>query len=265
MTEPKPSLKAVIIDDEREARRNLRSMLAQYCPQCQVLGEADSAETGAELLIRLQPDVVFLDILMKDGSGFDLLNRLEMRHSEVIFVTAYDAHAVRAFRYNALDYLLKPIDPAELTAAVTRCHERRGMTPPDVPAHARKLALTNSDGIYFIKASDIIRLEAFKNYTTFHLVDEQRITTSKNLGEYVAKLTSAGFFRCHQSHHINLAHVFQWKKDEGNQIIMTDGSSVPLARRKKEDFLQAMLQADSTGREGTAWNLAKQGNASAPK
>ncbi len=228
-------MQAVLVEDEQDARTNLKLLLEKFCPSIDVIGEADSVEAGVTCIEEKKPALALLDIQLPDGTAFDLLNRLTTATPKVIFVTAYDRFAIKAFRYHALDYLLKPFDPDDLIEAVRRAE---AAFAPEQPG--KKLALTNSDGIYFVLVSDIIRLESFKNYTTFHFANRSPLTFSKTLGDFEPLLAPYGFFRPHKSHIINLESVDHWKKDAGDIIVMADKSQLPLSRRKKDAFRQAM-------------------------
>lgn len=242
-------MNALIIDDEIKSRNTLNNFLVKYCDDLKVLGQADGVKTGLEQIKALEPDLIFLDIEMGDGTGFDLLERLENKNIKVIFVTAYNEYAIQAFRFSAVDYLLKPINPEELIAAVRKLNsetpvvqEERYNTLLNNHKKIRKIALPTQEGIEFVPIEKIIRCEADNNYTQFHILDGKSILVSKTLKDFQELLESQGFFRVHQSHLVNLNYVQKYMKGSGGLVVMEDGSHVDVARRKKEAFLEILSQ-----------------------
>ncbi len=250
-------IRAIIVDDERRSRETLASLLEKYCPHLEIVGFADSVITGAETITTLLPDLVFLDIEMPFGSGFDLLERLGDYSFEVIFTTAYDQYALRAFKFSALDYLLKPIDRDELIEAVARVSKRleyRKKAPrsnhQDLEAllhnmhskhlHNSKIALPTSDGIVFVQVGNIIRCDSERNYTNFCMIGGEKILITRTLKEFENILTDLGFFRVHHSHLVNLAYVKRYVKSDGGYLIMNDDTTVQISRKYKEVFLQRL-------------------------
>ena len=235
-------MQIVIIDDERNARLNIRILLERHCEDCRFIGEADSVATGIQLLTLNKPDVVLLDVEMLDGTGFDLLDAISPYNFHIIFITAHESFAIKAFKYNALDYILKPIDYLELNAAIQKARQWKLLEKYDsvVPNPQNetvpwKLKISNSDGTFFLDITSIIRLESFKNYTTFYLMDRPAIVVSKTIGFYQDLLPVAVFFRPHQSHIININHIFQLRKNGRGTLLMVDGSEVPISTRKREE------------------------------
>ena len=261
-------MQIVIIDDEVQARHNLTYLLERYWPDAKIVGEADGVQSGVNALRQCDPDVVLLDIEMLDGSGFDLLNLVHPFDFQVIFITSYDQFAIKAFKYNALDYILKPIDPQELKQALEKAQlfirkkHQTGVGAQGV-SQSEMLTLTNSEGAFFIYLKDIVRLESSKNYTTFHFAHRPSVIVSKTLGSYEKLLVPYGFFRSHQSHVINLQKIHSWQRASGGSIVMMDGSSVPLAKRKRDSFKKTMLtagiqpisgQPDNNSEEQQSWS-----------
>lgn len=245
-------MKAILIDDEHNATEALQNMLRMVTPDVEVIGLANAAQQGLEMIQALQPDLVFLDIQMPYMTGFELLEKLGRFNFSVIFTTAYDQYALQAFKVSAVDYLLKPIDMDELEAAVEKVRERRKQAQPDFgaleqlfkqvkKAHAERLALPTSDGLVFIAIEDIIRLQSDSNYTTFYLTRKEKIIVSKTLGEYEPTLAAQNFCRVHHSHIINMAHIKRYFKNDGGYAEMSDGSKVEISRRKKDDFLAKLV------------------------
>jgi two-component system, LytTR family, response regulator len=246
-------LRAIIIDDIDSIRTKNCALIAAYCPDVAIIAEANSVASGVEAIRKYVPELVFLDVEMADGTGFDLLQQLRPLNFKVIFITAYQEFAVKAFRFSAIDFLLKPVDPEELVAAVKKAEQTLGKDMLELqlntlfanierPKNLSKLILRTAEKIYSVNIQDIIRCESEKNYTTFYLVDGQRLVVSVTLKEYETMLLPMGFFRCHQSHLINMIYFDHYIKGDSNTIVMKDKSAVPLAIRKKEEFLQLLSE-----------------------
>jgi two-component system LytT family response regulator len=234
----------------------MKSLLARYAPEIRIIGEADSVETGVKIVLQNQPQVVFLDIHLGDGSGFDLLEEVNQRgklNSQIVFITAHEQYAIKAFRFSALDFLLKPVDPEELQKVIEKLQQV--IDKNDSVAHIdlllenirkkvdnfKRIALSNSDGIHLFEVSDIIRCESEDNYTKFYIKNSKPILISKTLKEYEELLTEHGFERIHQSHLINLAYLKSYIKKDGGYVIMADNANLPISQRKKER-LQELLK-----------------------
>lgn len=241
-------LSAIIIDDEQKGRSALKQKIQDYCPEIEAVHEADTAEKGILLIEKLQPHIVFLDIEMPRMDGFGMLHRLREKDFHLIFTTAYDQYAIRAIRYSAFDYLLKPVDIEELRSAVARiatqpiAHTAKKLvmleqnTLGKDPFH--KIAIPSVSGISFFDIGDIIHLEASSNYTTLHFRNHAPVTASKTLKEFEEVLPAEIFFRPHHSHLINLNFIRHYTKGDGGQIEMQNGNLVDLSRRKKDSFLK---------------------------
>lgn len=245
----KPMLRAIVIDDIEGIRNYNISTIKANCPNISVVGEADSVASGIQMIKQLTPDIVFLDVEMPDGTGFDLLQKLSPISFKVIFITGFEDFAIRAFRFSAIDYLLKPLDARDLVDAVKKAEESLSKEVFDMklsnlfanldrPKDLQKLVLKTSDKIYSVNLQDIVNCESDKNYTTFYFINAPKLVVSTNLKEYEAILSPYNFFRTHQSHLINMAYFDHFIKTEGgNTIVMKNKTTIPLSVRKKEEFL----------------------------
>jgi len=242
-------MKAIIIDDENKGRAMLRKLVENYCPQVEVCADAANIADGFTQIMEHRPDIVFLDVEMPGGNGFELLEKFDKILFEIIFTTAYENYALKAIKYHALDYLLKPIDIDELTQAVERVRQiiqtkpNAGRYEGLIDRNQRitgKISLPMKDSIVYINVCDIIRIESDAGYSTFYTVGNKNYTTSKNLKDYEDVLPAAEFFRIHKSHMINMKKVKKYIRVDGYYVEMEDGSLVEIARRKKDDFLRLM-------------------------
>lgn len=243
-------IKAIIIEDEKMSRETLRRLLENYCPSVSIIAEADGYRKGLEEIRKERPDVIFLDIQMPDGSGFRLLEEIEEVDFEVIFTTAFDQFAIKAIKYSALDYLLKPIIPQDLIDAVnkvekkvneTRKKESLEMLAGDMKSRgdlSRKIVLSTSEMIHVINVDDIIRCESDNYYTYFYFADGRRLLVSKTLKENEELLSRYSFIRPHKSHLINSKYIINYIRQEGGYILMSDGSKIPVSRRKKDKIIE---------------------------
>ncbi|HEY8399674.1 MAG TPA: response regulator [Cytophagaceae bacterium] len=241
--------KAIIIDDEKKSRITLRNQLEKYCENIQIIAEADSVQSGINEITRHNPEVVFLDIQMPDGTGFDLLNSFNEINFKIIFITAYDQFAVKAFKFSAVDYLLKPVDPDQLVAAVKKLEKMDELTEMtsklrllmENKLNIKKIALPTFEGIKLAKIDEIIRCEADSNYTTIYITNNRKIVVTRTLKEYEELLSGFDFVRIHKSHLINLRFVDKYVSGDGGYVIMEDGSQVEVARRRKDVLLNLLL------------------------
>ncbi len=248
-------IKAVIIDDEPRARDILGKHLEKsFSKRVKVVAEADDVQSGIQVIKETKPDLVFLDINLTTGSGFELLNQLRDYEFEVIFVTAYDSYAVKAFQFSAFGYLMKPIRPQELTDVINRVEDYINVRKDDLQMRLKilvenygddrsikKLVISSQKGFQVSNIEDIVRLEGDGNYTRFIFTDGTRDMTSKRIGEYEELLNDFGFFRIHQSTIVNLRHVVGYSKDSGDMVKMCDGESFKLSRYRKQGFLKRFL------------------------
>lgn len=247
-------IKAFIIDDELQSRSFLHKMLQQYFLEIIVAGEASNVEEGLHGIKEYHPDIVFLDIQMQGETGFDLLNKLDKIDFSLIFTTAYDQYAIKAFRFNAIDYLLKPIITNELIEAINKVKDRINLpktaskeqilqlyqdikTPDKIHD---KIAVPTSEGFIVIPMNEIVYCHASSNYTEFHLTDKKCILSSYTLKQYDEILTLQSFFRAHRSYLINLAHVKMYRRGEGGEIVMSNGHEIELSRTHKDEFLHLL-------------------------
>lgn len=240
-------MRTIIVDDEPRSRQTLRNFIGKYAPMLSVIGEADCVAAGIALIESEKPDLVFLDIQMPDGTGFDLLGQIEFTGFKLIFCTSFDQYAVKAFRFSAIDYLLKPLDPDIFKAAITKLTgETDQMLKPQLEALSAnrkefsRIALHSAEGISLVSLDDIIRCESNINYTRFVLSGNANILVTKTLKEYDELLTSYGFIRIHKSHLVNLRHIRKYIKGEGGWVIMSDDSKIEVSRRKKDDLLEVL-------------------------
>lgn len=248
---------ALLIDDDVNLRNGMRSLLARYAPEIQILGEADSVQSGIETINNLKPQVVFLDIQLNDGTGFDILEQLAAMNGKssthIVFITAHEQYAIKAFRFSALDFLLKPVDPDELQKVIekikTVVDKKESFDHIDLLLenirkkvdNFKRIALSTSEGIHLFDVSDIIRCESEDNYTKFFIKNSKPILISKTLKEYEELLSEHGFERIHQSHLINLSYLKSYIKKDGGYVVMADNSNLPISQRKKES-LQDILK-----------------------
>lgn len=245
-------LKAVIIDDEADAVNSIELIINEYCNNVIVVGKAYSASEGRDVILSKNPDIVFLDIEMPRGNGFDMLEMIPKRDFQVIFITAYNNWAIKAFKYNAIDYILKPIDIDDFIKAVERAEKNQSSDKSiDVDRYKEllsnistktlnKIAISTSEGIEYIEIEKIIRFEGDGSYSKVYIIDQTYILVSKNLKEFQELLENNNFFRTHNSHLINLSFVKKYIMKDGGHIEMKDNSIVPISRRKKEAFIDVM-------------------------
>ncbi|SHG89851.1 LytR/AlgR family response regulator transcription factor [Flagellimonas flava] len=254
--ETEGTIKAIIVDDEARHHETLGKMLGNFCPEIEILGNAQNVSEAVSLIMDKSPQIIFLDIEMPGGNGFTLFDHFEEPPFEVIFTTAHDLYAINAIKYAALDYLMKPINIRELQDAVARAAKvinKKGVTVSSEKINVlksnlkledqrfTKIALPSSDGIDFIEAEAIIRAEAERSYSNFYLQSGKKILVSKPLKEYEALLEQCNFFRVHKSHMINLTHLEKYVKGKGGYVIMKDGSHVDVSVRKKDDLLNRLM------------------------
>ncbi len=244
-------LSAVIVDDELDAIEAIKLILKEHFPDINVLGYAQHVTDARNLIISEKPDIVFLDIEMPSGTGFDVLEGIPERNFNVIFVTAYNQYALKAFKYSATDYILKPIDIDDLVRAIKKIElqlGRPGIAEAKIDnllqniqaEKPEKIALSTSESIEFVKIDNIVQIQGEGNYSTLKMLDQTELVVSKNIGEFEDLLSDYMFFRPHQSHLINLKHVKKVNR-YGNEIVMEDSSIAFLSRRKKNAFLDLML------------------------
>ncbi|MCI5054935.1 MAG: LytTR family DNA-binding domain-containing protein [Flavobacteriales bacterium] len=245
-------LKAVIIDDEREAIDSLTFDVENYCPDIKLIGTSQSIDEGYVLIKEYSPDIVFLDIDLGKNTGFDLVTRLKENElfdqTNVIFTTGFNQFAIKALKNKAFDYLVKPVDPDELVDSIERLKEELANTSTEQSTKFKKvnfdqsgsLTLNTQEKVYVCKYKEIVRCQSERNYTKFYMSSGKSILVSKTLGEYADRLEQNGFFRPHKAHVINLSFVDSYIKQDGGYILMTDESTVPLSKNKKEEFFAVL-------------------------
>lgn len=243
-------LTAIIIDDELKGRVALKQKLQDYCPEVKLAGEAADGHEGLKLIDKYQPEVIFLDIEMPRMNGFEMLHQVKNKNFHVIFTTAYDQYAIKAIKYAAFDYLLKPVDIEELRTALQRVQqdkkqhtgEKLEVLEQNISTRhpLNKIAIPTLDGLLFFDIADIVHLEAQSNYTAIYFNHHPKLIASRTLKEFEELLPDTMFFRPHHSHLINLSYIKRYIKGDGGQIEMQNGNFVDVARRKKEEFLRAI-------------------------
>lgn len=243
---------AVIIEDEKNNAERLERLLAQHCPIIELKKIANSVEEGVKAIKEHQPALIFLDIELPDGTGFEIFSHFENPSFDVIFTTAYDHFAIKAIKFSAIDYLLKPIDKEELLAAVEKVNHKSQSSAPKYNAFFKdkskitevsNIALPTSDGFKIVTLNSIIRCEADGNYTVFYLEKNEKIMVSKSLKEFDELLEDCNFCRVHHAHLINMKHAVKYQKGEGGYVVMSDNQSVEVSKRKKEQFLKQLFKA----------------------
>jgi two-component system, LytTR family, response regulator len=245
------NIRAVIVDDEKGARELLRSMIELYCPSVTVLGEADGIENGRKLIKDMQPDLIFMDVEMPPGTGFDLIKSLDQLNAEIIFTTAHDHYAIHAIKMSALDYLLKPVNRQELVASVAKLQQRSSQIPREVlellksqldsrKEQADRLVIASLQGFEIIKVGDILYCEGDRNYTTFHLAGREALLSSKTLKEYEMLLDDSVFIRVHQKYLVNINYVKRYLKGRGGTLVMSNGKSIEVSQSKKQQLIDAL-------------------------
>jgi two-component system LytT family response regulator len=242
-------LRTVIIDDEGHIRESLAEMLKLHCPGTRLVAQADGVKAGMETIQQHQPDLVLLDIRMKDGTGFDLLEQFENIDFKIIFVTAYDEYAIKAIKFSALDYILKPVDPEDLKKAVDKAEEinqnelnaklytlSNNLKTKD--QDKKKIILKTLDNIYLVGVKDIIHIEGDGRYSTICLDSGDKVLVSVNLKYYQEMLEEYGFFRAHKSHIINLERIYRFEKADGGYVVLSNNAKIPVASRKKDELIE---------------------------
>lgn len=229
--------KVILVDDEKHFCDYLSELLQSNFPEIEIAATARNAEDAFVMIQQHKPDVVFLDVEMPGMNGTELLAQFSKPEFEVVFTTSHDKYAFKAIKYQALDYLLKPVSKMELAKAIEKLKAKRQAATSTFAGAAKKIPIHSTEGITLIEVSNIIRCEADNNYTTFYLQDGKKILTTKPIGELDDMLNKLGFFRSHKSHLINLQYLTRYVKTDGGYLEMADGSQVSLARGKKDELL----------------------------
>ena len=246
--------RTVIIDDEQDAVNFINTIIVEYCPSLEVVGRAHNVTEGKRVIEEMKPGLVFLDVEMPNGTGFDLLSNFPEKEFEVIFITAFNHYAIKAIKFSAVDYILKPINISEFIEAVDRVIKKNAgkVRPRDEnlkvllenlrSALPSRLAIPASDGMEYVNPKDIIRIEADRSYSWFYISGNRKTLVSRHLKEFQDLLSDRYFFRAHNSHLINLKYVRKYVRKEGGYIEMTDGTQIPISRNRKDLFLTHMAR-----------------------
>ena len=247
-------IKAIIIDDEQHCINRLTKLINEYCSdEIELAGTFDTVEKGLEGIKKLNPELVFLDVEIKDKTGFDLLKQVPEVDFEVIFTTAYDKYAVQAFKFSAVDYLLKPVDADDLQQALHKLRKKFSKTElsqkldtlfhnlKTIQGSSKKICVPVLNGLIFLNVDEIVRCESNINYTTLFTKDKQKILVAKTLKDFEELLSDYNFFRVHNSHLINLSYIKSYNKGKGGSISMTDGSEIEVSTRRKDEFLKKLM------------------------
>ncbi len=247
-------IKAIIVDDEQHCINRLESLLGNYSSdQVHLIGAYKTVDEGLEAIKKLKPQLVFLDVEIQDKTGFDLLKHLPEINFEVIFTTAYDKYAVQAFKFSAIDYLLKPVDADELQQALNKLNQKFSQKDisqkfdtlfhnlKNIQGASKKICVPVVSGLVFLQVSDIIHCESEINYTKIFLKNKQKLLVAKTLKEFEELLGDYNFYRIHNSHLINLAYIKNYNKGKGGSVIMEDGSEIEVSTRRKDEFLKRLM------------------------
>ncbi|MEM9859310.1 MAG: LytTR family DNA-binding domain-containing protein [Bacteroidota bacterium] len=243
-------MNVLIVDDEQRASDGLTQLITTYCQEIGSISSVSSL-SSAELKIKhIRPDILFLDVELGDQKSFELFSRIPLEEIPVIFTTGHQKYAVEAFRLSAVDFLLKPVDPDLLQEAVARAKSKLGLVDQEnrlatlihnvsaKRSQEQKLVINTSEATYIWSLSDILYCESKANYTKFYHVDSRRVMVSQTLSNYDKQLGSYDFFRTHKSFLVNLHHIDRYDKREGGKVILKNGHELPLAERRRDDFLQ---------------------------
>jgi two-component system, LytTR family, response regulator len=241
-------LKSIIVDDEFKSRESLKALVEKFCENIQVSAVCQNGDEAIKAIQEHKPDVVFLDIQLQRESGFDILERLDKIDFEIIFTTAFSEFAVRAFKFSAIDYLLKPVDIEDLRKAIEKVRkriignisERMAQLAQTMKGNTFKhsrLAVPSSDGLVFVSVDAILYCEASGNYTNIHMGDGKKFVVSRTLKEYEEMLEDLDFFRIHNSYLINLNLIKKYIRGEGGQVVMTNDQALDVSKAKKKSFL----------------------------
>jgi two-component system LytT family response regulator len=248
----KRKLITVVIDDEPDAVDFITTIIVEYCPGLDVCGKAHNVKDGVILINEIKPDLVFLDVEMPNGTGFDLLTHFPDKNFDVVFITAFNHYAIKAIKFSAFDYILKPINISEFIESANRVVQKRSVNAMAGKenfdallenlrtSHPTRLVIPTSDGREYLNPNEIIRIEADRSYSWFFIKDKRKILVSRHLKEFQDLLNDRNFFRPHNSHLINLDFVRKFVRQDGGYIEMTDGSQIPVSRSRKDLFLAHM-------------------------
>lgn len=242
-------LKAILVDDEKADILLLSSLLRKVTPDVQIVGEFVDPREAIQQITEVKPDVVFLDVQMRDTTGFEVLSSLGTRDFEIVFTTSHEKFALQAIKAGAIDYLVKPVQPDELKTAIEKVITRRSNPSavqlemllnyfkPNKPK-TRRVALTATDHLMFVEANDIIYCESDSNYTTFFLKSGEKVVISKTLKDVEEILAEDDFFRIHASYLVNMKHVAKFTRGDSGSVVMSNGQQLTVSRKKKDEFFE---------------------------
>lgn len=242
-------INAMIVDDEIAQRQVIKSLIKTKYSNINIVAEADKVEGTANIIETQKPDLLFLDVELKDGNSFDILKTLTSVNFKIIFITGYSKYAIDALKFSALDYILKPVNSNDFFNAVNKAISEIGIKNQlsrienliqnlqNTGNNEQKIVLKTQEDIHLVKISDIIRCESTNAYVTFHLVDKRKVMVTSSLGYYEELLSANGFFRIHQSHLINQKYIEVFQKKEGGYVVLSDKSVIPISQRKKTEFI----------------------------
>ncbi|MCF8298838.1 MAG: LytTR family DNA-binding domain-containing protein [Saprospiraceae bacterium] len=242
-------IKAVVIDDEANIVSLICDLIKEYCPQVKIIGTANSVKSGIDCIEKCRPDLVFMDIAMPDGTGFNIIEELEYNDFEVVFITAYDNYAIKAFEFSAIHYILKPVDHTHLTEVVKRyiknkqidnLESRMSLLSQNLQNKEKRIMIQTQQETRIVEVDDILYCKSDSNYTTFYLKDDVKFVSCKAMNNYNRLLSDFGFYRIHQSLLVNLKQIKSFVNRRGGYVIMKDGSELDVSRRKKTQFLQIL-------------------------
>lgn len=245
-------LEAIIVDDEQHCINRLQKQLGAEAPDIEIIACCKTVENARKIIAENSPDILFLDVQLGNRTGFDLLATIKKIDFEIIFTTSYDSYALKAFKFSALDYLLKPVDKDDLKRSLQKLRQQRDLKETskkiDILFHnfregnetSKRIAIPTVDGYTMVDAKDIIRLQSDVNYTHIHTVAGKKITASKTIKFFETLLEGADFFRVHKSHLVNLKFVESYSKGKGGHITLADGSQIEVAIRRKEELLKRL-------------------------
>lgn len=243
-------MRVLIVDDEKKARETIRELIKRYCPEVTDICEADSVHSAVKQISNKDPDLVLLDVDLTSGNGFDVIREVGDKKMNIIFVTGSEEFALKAFKISALDYILKPIDPTELSMAIVSASKKinAGRLSDNIEAFAKnmenisqglkRMTLKTSDSIHVVNIADIVFCEADRNYTNFNLISGEKIMVSKSLGEYEELLPADSFLRVHQSYLVNIDQIKRYERAGGGFLVTSNEKTIPVSTRKKEQLIQ---------------------------
>ncbi len=242
-------MKAVIIEDEKQAINALKQELKENCPNVEVLATASKVKEAIDLISELNPELVFLDIQLKDGDGFDVLSAIGHYDFKVIFTTAYSNYAIQAIKVSAIDYLLKPIDSIDLIKAVEKAKNTNHLDLKNqintlISNHNnplnKKIAIPTTHGISIFESNEILRIQSESNYSSIYFTNETKLLVAKTLKDFEELLRDNGFIRIHHSHIINLMHLKSYSNKDGGYVVLNNKTTLPISKRKKADFMSVL-------------------------